>query len=154
MASDFQVTGADDFLRVSKALKAAGQAEIRKELNKGLRDGAKPLIPKTRAAARSRLPKAGGFAEAVAKTPQRVQVRTGQKTAGVRVVVAKRRGSGAAAANKGKIRHPVFGQDVFVEQKVDAGWFDQTLEKEGPSVLPELERVIGDMAKRIARKGK
>ena len=144
---------ADDFLRASKALKAAGKTEMRKALNKELRTAAKPLIPKARAAALRLLPSRGGLAKAVSRSPQRVQVRTGQDTAGVRVVVGKRRGSAARAANDGKVRHPVFGTGVFVEQAVPPGWFDDTMRREGPSVKPAVESAIRDVLDQIARDG-
>lgn len=160
--TEFRVNGADKFLAVSKALKAAGETGLRKELNKSIRDAAKPLIPKTRAAAKASLPQRGGLAALVAKAPQRVQVRTGQKTAGARIVVGKnRRSAGARAANRGTIRHPVFAdgnktrdQWTWVNQEVDAGWFDETLEAEADSVLPAVEKAIEDMAERIVRKGR
>ena len=158
MADDFRVEGAEKFLAASKALKAAGKTEMRKELNKSLRDAIKPLIPKTRAAARANLPTAGGLANLVAKAPQRVQVRTGQKTAGARLVVGKRRGNAARAANRGEIRHPVFAdgsksrdQWTWVTQKVDAGWFDETLGREASSVRPAVEEALENMAQRIVR---
>lgn len=151
MPDDFEIRGAEKFLRLSKALKAAGEKDMRRELNKSLRDAVKPLIPKTRAAARSMLPKRGGLAESVAKAPQRVQVRTGQRTAGVRLVVA-RNGSAARGANKGVVRHPVFDTGVYVDQEVPAGWFDKTLEKEAPTVARKaITEALDDMADRIVR---
>jgi hypothetical protein len=151
--SDFEVTGAEDFYRLSKALKAAGRTDLRKELNKSLRAAAKPLIPQTRAAARQMLPKRGGLADAVARVPQRVQVRTGQATAGVRIVVGKNR-SAARASNRGLIRHPVFGnRQAWVEQKVPSGWFDDTLRRSGREVLPALEQAMQDVAEKVVRGG-
>lgn len=150
--ADFEVRGADDFLKLSKALKAAGQTEMRKELNKGLRQGAKPLIPKARAAARARLPRAGGLAAQVARSPVRIRVSTG-RDAGVSVVVGKGKG-GAIATNKGVIRHPVFGRPgSFVSQRVPQaeGWFDDEMRREAPSVLPALEQAIEAVAERIVR---
>lgn len=152
MADDFRVTGADDFLKLSKALKEAGRAGMRKDLHKGLRDAAKPLIAKTRAAARSgRLPDRGGLSAIVAKEPQRVQVSTGRDP-GVRIVVG-RKGGGARAANKGTVRHPVFGnKNAYVTQEIEgAGWFDDTLEGAASDVLPDLERAVQDVTDRIER---
>lgn len=152
VASDFEVNGADRMLAVSKALKAAGETGLRKQLNKGLRDGAKPLIPKARSAARAKLPQSGGLADQVAREPIRIRVKTGRDPA-VSVVIGKRRG-GAIATNKGVIRHPVFGRPgSFVSQQVPSarGWFDDEMEREAPSVRPELERVINDMAEQIVR---
>lgn len=144
----FQVGGVDDFLRLSKALKNAGRGELRKALNKGLREAAKPLIPKTRESALSGLPRRGGLARQVAKTPQRVQVRTGRDP-GVRIAVSNSR-SGARAANRGVIRHPVFGhRDRFVAQQVQPGWFDRPLLEAAKDVLPELERVLERVAQQV-----
>lgn len=154
-ASDASVGGAEDFLKLSKALKAAGETELRKELNAALRNAAKPLIPMTRQAARSRLPQRGGLAESVARAPQRVQVRTGDRTAGVRLVVGGRR-SAARAANRGVIRHPVFGRpNSWVEQDVEPGWFDETLEKEAPRVArPAIEQALESIADKVVREVK
>src|SRR5689334_337574 len=105
--SDFSIRGADDFQKLSKALKAAGKTEMRKTLHKGMKDAVKPLIPKARASARSTLPKAGGLNKLVASASIRPQVRTGRNAYGVRVVVGDK--AGARAANRGVLRHPVFG---------------------------------------------
>lgn len=148
--SDFEVRGADDFLRLSKALKHAGRTGLRKELNKQLGDAAKPLIPKTRAVALERLPKSGGLAAQVAKAPQRVQVRTG-KDPGVRIGVSKSN-SGARGANKGSVRHSVFGDKTrYVDQQVPSGWFDDTLKDSARDVLPYLEQALENVAEQIVR---
>ena len=143
MSGDFEVHGADQFLRLSKALKHAGRGELRKELNKRLREAAKPLTAETRAAALAGLPKRGGLNRAVAQAPQRVQVRTGDQTAGVRVVVASKRGTAARGSDEGVIRHPVFGdRGTFVSQQVPPGWFSGTLQAKAPTVKPAVERAI------------
>lgn len=150
MAEDFEIRGADEFLRLSKALKHAGRTDLRKELNAGMRRGAKPLVAKTRAEALKRLPRRGGLAAQVAKEPQRVQVRTG-RTPGVRLVVGRRNG-GARSANRGQIRHPVFGnRDVWVNQSVPPGWFDEPIKKEAPAIRRELEKALHDVAESVVR---
>jgi hypothetical protein len=151
--SDFTVRGAGDFLKLSKALKAAGRTEMRKELNKRLRVAAKPLIPEARAEARRTLPQAGGLADQVARAPMRVQVRTGQQ-AGVRIVVGKDR-SGARAANQGLIRHPVFGnREKWVAQQVPSDWFDRPMQQSAPRIRPELEKAIQSVLDDIVRGAK
>ena len=67
MTDSFQVKGAEKFLRLSKSLKIAGDLEMRRELNRALREVTKPLIAETRAAAEERLPKRGGLNRSVAK---------------------------------------------------------------------------------------
>lgn len=153
MADDFEIQGAEQFLRLSKALKHAGRTGMRRELNTGIRRAARPLVAKTRAEARRTLPQRGGLAAQVAKEPQRVQVRTGAKTAGVRLVVGKR-SPGARSANRGQIRHPVFGnREVWVDQRVPVGWFDDTIKAEAPAIRREIERALNDVIDRIVREG-
>lgn len=150
MPDDFAVQGADQFYELSKALKHAGKTELRKELNKAMRDGAKPLIPKARAEALKRLPQRGGLAKQISKEPARVQTRTG-KDPGVRVVVGKKRG-GARSANRGVIRHPVFGnRDVWVDQPVPPGWFDDPMRASAPEIRKALAQGIEDVAAKVVR---
>ena len=150
--ADFEVQGADRFLRLSKALKEAGRKDLRRELHAGMRKAARPLISKTRSEAGRRLPQRGGLARQVAKEPQRVEVRTG-RTAGVRLVVAKKAG-GARGANRGVIRHPVFGnREVWVDQKVPAGWFDDPIKAEATAIRRDVERAVQNVIDRIARGG-
>lgn len=151
--SDFEIRGADDFYRLSKALKEAGhtgKGSLRNELNKRIRDATKPLIRETRENAARTLPSRGGFAARVAKAPQRVQTRTGRDP-GVRIVVGKRRGDGAQGANRGTIRHPVFGRDQFVSQRVTPGWFDKPLEAGASKVRPEIEKAIESVAEQVVK---
>lgn len=152
--ADYEVRGADDFLRLSKALKAAGRTELRKELSNSMKRTARPLIAKTRQSALQRLPQRGGLAAQVAKEPQRVQVRTGARTAGVRIVVGKRNG-GARGANQGRIRHPVFGnRRVWVSQSVPPGWFDDPIRDSAPAVRRDLERAIETVAEQVVREAR
>lgn len=153
MTADFEIRGADEFYRLSKALKAAGRGDLRKALNAGIRKAAKPLIAKSKAEAKARLPKRGGLGAAIAKTPQRVQTRTG-KDPGVSIVVGGK-GGAARGANAGTIRHPVFGnRDVWVSQRVRPGWFEEPMQKGAPEVRPEIERAINEVAERVVREAK
>lgn len=167
MPSSFQVEGTDQFLKLSKALKKAGQPERRKALIKGLQNGAKPLIPLTRQAAREKLPKKGGLNERMAKAPQRVRVRTGLKTAGVDIVLPGKQ----PGYTDGVIRRPVFERDKssrkgrsarikagsgekptqWVEQRIDGTWFDDTIRDHADEVLPALEAAIEDIAQAVVR---
>lgn len=150
LAGDFEVIGADDFLRLSKALKHAGRTELRKELNRGIRVAAKPIVPEVRAEALRRLPKRGGLARQVAKEPARVQTRTGRDP-GVRVVVGRKRG-GARQANRGEIRHPVFGdRGRWVTQRVQPGWFDDPAERSAPRIKRAVQGAMQDIVDEIVR---
>ena len=142
--------GANDFLALSKRLKAAGETELRKQLHKGIGNGARPLIPKVREAARKDLPKRGGLNERIAKKPYRVQVRTGAKTAGVRIVGTKV----DPRINQGRVWHPVFGERKpgAVQQVPEAkGYFSDTLADNAPQIRGEVVRALDDFVKQIAR---
>lgn len=148
--TDFAIDGADQFLKLSKALKEAGHANLRKELNKGMRDASKPLIKAARAEALRRLPSRGGLAARIAKAPQRVQTRTGADP-GVRIVVGAN-GLAARTADSGTVRHPVFGnKTVWVVQPVRSGWFSDPMEAGAPVVRRNLEDALEQMAAKVVR---
>lgn len=159
--TDFDVRGADEFLRLSKALKNAGRTELRKELNKGLRDGAKPLIPKAQQALTAVLP--SGIAARGRRTKMAVVVKTGRDPG---VTIGKRfnsRGTGVGHSNakllndRGLLRHPTFGnREVWRNTSVPAarGWFDGTMRREAPSVRPELEAAIERVARRVVNEAR
>jgi hypothetical protein len=146
------IKGTDDFYKLSKALKVAGQTGLRKELHKAVRDAAKPLIPKIRQAARKKLPKGGELNERIAKKPYRAQARTGAKTAGVRITGTKV----DPRINQGRVYHPVFGRKPGVVQQVPAakGYFDETLSSEGPAVRDAVLQTLSDFTDRIVREAR
>lgn len=148
----FEVRGADQFLQLSKALKKMGDGgAMRKELHKGVKKAARPLIPKAKQEAKSRLPQRGGLAAQIAKEPARTQVRTGSRNFGVRIVIGKKKG-GAWAANRGVIRHPVFGnREVWVEQKVQPGWFDDPMKESAKDIREDIRAAMNDVVDKVAR---
>ncbi len=150
MANGASGNGADDFFKLSKALKAAGETGLRKELSKAVQNAAKPLLPKVKQAARESLPKGGGLNERIARKPLRVQARTGESTAGVRIVGSKV----DSRINQGRVYHPVFGRpgSGVVQQVPEAvGYFDRTLGGNGPEVRDAVIQVLSDFCERIVR---
>lgn len=145
MADEVSTRGAEDFLALSKRLKAAGQTELRKELNKGLRDAAKPLIGKTRQAFAGGLPRRGGLAQVISRRPMRVKVATGTNP-GVSIVAAKT----DRRIDEGVISHPVFGRRPNVTQRVTSGLFSETLQQEAPAIRVELVAAVDRMTDRVA----
>jgi hypothetical protein len=142
--------GANDFLALSKRLKAAGEKGLRNELNKVMRNAAKPLIPKVREAARASLPKGGGLNERIARKPLRAQTRTGNATAGVRIVGTKVE---PRINDQGRVYHPVFGRKPGVVQTVEQakGYFDDTLAAEGPGITADLVAALNTFRDSITR---
>ena len=144
--------GADDFLRLSKALKAAGQKDLRKELHKAVAAAAKPVIPAVREDARRDLPKHGGLNERIARKPLRAQTRTGEKTAGVRIVGSKV----DPRINEGRVYHPVFGRRPGVVQQVPSakGYFTDTIARQAPEIRSAVLQVLDEFTDRIVREAK
>ena len=152
----FKVEGAEQFLQLSKALKAAGALDLRKELHRELRKAGKPLVKETRDVARRTLPQRGGLARLIAKAPQRVQVRTGLDTAGIRLVAGKRRGAAETSNNLGLVAHPVFGRrENWEDTRVRKGWFTDTLNDKGPATArPLVEAAMESIAQQVITKAK
>lgn len=144
---------ARQFLKASKTLKAAGEFGMRREVHSSVKKAARPLVFQAKAAARAQLPKRGGLNRRVAGSPIRAVVSTGRNKYGVRIVVAGGGGRAARAANRGVVRHPVFGnRDRWVPQRVPSGWFDDTMRASAPAVRKQvkaaLERTLADIARR------
>lgn len=130
--------GSEQLRGIAVRLKAAGARDLRLQLLRGLREGAKPLIPEVQNAARNQLPKGGGLNEQVAGQKIRVSVRTGVRTAGVRLTTTA---PDTKQTDSGYVRHPVFGnRNAWVTQRIPgaAGWWSNTLAHAAPEVTPEL----------------
>lgn len=127
---------------------------LRAQLLAGIRVGAKPAIEAARGAARSTLPKHGGLNEEVATTQITVATRLTGPRVGVRIGVTKgrKRSNKAYGANKGVVRHPVFGKAKWVEQKVPAGWFDDTLRKSTPLISGPIQAAMQRVAEEATRR--
>jgi hypothetical protein len=144
------IRGADALLAVSKRLKDAGAKEARKALHRGVAGAAKPIIPKIRQAARDQLPAQGGLNERIARKPYRAQVRTGVKTAGVRITGGKV----DPRINQGRVAHPVFGRpgSTVVQYVPEArGYFDDTVRDAAPQIRDDVVEVLEDFAKRLLK---
>lgn len=147
-----KVVGAEQLAIVAARLKVAGAVELRRELLVGLRAGAQPLIPKVRAAALEQLPKRGGLNVRVAGEPMSVRIRTGGRSPSVRIVTKT---SDTGGADRGVIRHPVFGHrdrkwssQPYVPAK---GYFSETLTREAPQVRHELILGVESVNRRVTR---
>ena len=131
-------SGSAQLAALAVRLKVAGDKTLRRELLRGLKSGAEPLVPLVKAAALEKLPHKGGLNEQVAGQKVTVQVRMGARTAGVRMTTTA---PDTKQTDAGFVRHPVFGnRKKWVVQKIPKakGWWSQTLTDGGPLVHPEL----------------
>jgi hypothetical protein len=134
---------------------------LRAQLLAGIRVGTKPMVDAARQAARDELPKHGGLNEYVASSLIGTYTRTTGPQVGIRIGVRKGAGSHKAwGANKGLIRHPVFARgDLtrdrwrWVDQKVPAGWFDDTLRKATPASVEAVTKTCELIAAELTMRG-
>lgn len=134
---------------LAKRLKTAGAVGVRREMMRGLRAAASPLVPLLQEAARADLPKRGGLNEYVAAKKITVSVTTGARTAGVRLR-SKQRGN---YTDTGTWRHPVFGKWLpGVKSQTYApakGWWDKTVEANSLVASAEARRVLTAVAAQV-----
>lgn len=145
--SDFEIRGADEFLRLSKALKAAGRTELRKELNKRIKAAAKPSIKAVKDAARSGLPQRGGAGVHFARKTATAVTRTGNDP-GVRVRFAK---ADERLDTQGRLTHPVFGRRPSVVQQIRPGILSAGFQESAPKVRSDIEAAIQSVVDDIVR---
>ncbi len=141
------IKGAEDLERIGKALKQVGNRELRLELLRAIRTATKPTHQQIRDSARQLLPHRGGLAELIAKSSLTTRTRLSGRSVGVRIVA--RSSHDIKALDKGRLRHPVYGnRDSWVTQYVKTGWFSTPLFATGKAVRLE----VSEAAARVARK--
>jgi len=148
-----KVTGADKLERLSKALREADAKDLKKELGKGLRRAVKPMRDTFKAGALGFLPFRGGLAEEVADGMRfKTKIRTGGKSVGVRIV-ASLPGHDLSAMNRGRLRHPVYGnRRNWVNQQIRPNWWDDSGLVAAPAVRAELVKAIDEVAAKLEAK--
>jgi len=147
---DVQVTGAEQLVRLAAAVKLTGDKELRKDMLRGLRAAAKPMVASIKEEAVADLPHTGGLGEWVAKSRISPRTRTTGKSAGVRITGAKS-GHDLEAINRGQLRHPVFGHNRWVSQTVSSGWWERGAMREAGAVRRDLIVAMEEVAARLAR---
>ena len=107
-------SGSAQLAALAVRLKAQGDATIRPKLLQGLKAGAAPCIAAVKAAAIDKLPHNGGLNEQVAGQKITVSVRTGARTAGIRMNTSA---PDTKQTDEGGVRHPVFGRKIVTKGK-------------------------------------
>lgn len=130
---------------------AIGPKTLRAQLIAAIKVAAKPAMRAASDAARSNLPRAGGLNAVVADSKIKTTVKTAGPRVGVRIVDS---GPGTRNANRGYIRHPVFGvwRPNVPNQPVPSGWFDRTLANQAPGVTADIRAVLELVAQEATRR--
>lgn len=144
------VSGSRDLARLGARLKAAGERDLRLQLLRRLRAAGKELIPPIERSAREVLPKTGGLAERVAS--QKLAVRTSFAASGARVRLIDQGMQELSDIDKGRVRHPVYGnRSVWKQQEVEPGFFTKPVEEGAPVVRENIRQAMEDISRQITR---
>lgn len=147
-----EIEGADQLRDLARALKAAGNKDLKRELLKAAQRSTKPVKAEVAASARRRLPSRGGLNVWVASTKVQTKTRTSGRNVGV--TIAGRPGrrmtptSDVRAINRGRVRHPTYGHRPWVTQAVRPGFWDEVME--GP-LTERAQREFTAAMDRIAK---
>ena len=140
-----------DLNKVTKALKAAGTKEMRTRLRKIMAEETKPLRKAIKQSAIDTLPTKGGLNKWAASTPsQNTDFR--EKSAGVRIRMSKK-GHDLAALNRGRLRHPLFGnREHWYTQSIAPGFFTKPIEEGGDALKQRIQAAIEKYMDELERK--
>lgn len=150
--ADLQIKGADKLDQVAKALKQAGDKELKKELYAGLNRATKPLRAAAKKSAEANLPRKGGLNRRVARARMSTR-RRGGRDPGIKIVAKGLDQLGRIDA-RGEVKHPVYGhRDRWVTQDIPEaqGWFTDPMQAGAEDVRKELVKTLDGIAKKIAR---
>lgn len=113
----------------------------------------KPLVKAAKESALTELPRGGGLNEWVAGGRFSTSLRMSGRNPGVSIRAA-RKGHDYRAIDRGRLRHPVFGnRQVWVTQLIKPGFFTERMKKEAKSmqVRREIITVVDDVARKALR---
>lgn len=126
-------------------LEKLGRGDLRKQLRKELAASSKPARMKVRDMEKDYLP--SGMDKKYTKIP--TQTLNVSKT-GVSMVWKQRRtNSDLKALDRGRLRHPLFGNRKFwYEQSIPAGMWSKSIDKVAPGVIRDTGEALDNYVKR------
>lgn len=143
-----KVEGAQQLTELAAKLKRLERGDLRRELLKSIRTAAKPLGEEARKSAAETLPKSGGLAAEIAATP--VRVRSSLSGRSARVRLSDPTPHRTRALDRGRLRHPVFGnRDNWVSQQIPPGWWTKPMEEGAPHVREAIVRTIREISEKL-----
>jgi hypothetical protein len=150
MAVELRIEGADQLLRLAAELKAAGRADLKREMLRGFRAETAPIIADIHASASRILPHRGGLSDRVAADRVTAVTRTTGSGVGIRI-----KGVGKENLRRidaGLVRHMLFGNRSFwYGQNVRAGWFTHPILVHLPSLQRQLIAAMDRTAVKLRR---
>ena len=153
MAVDLNVHGAAKLGAVANRLKETGDKDLRKELYRGIQRAGKPARAAVVAAAREVLPKRGGVNDFIADALKtRISTLANRSNDAAIRLTASRKGTDLRSINRGRLRHPVFGnRKAWSDTKVPKGWVEAAVVEQTPEIRKEIVKVLDDVAEKMLR---
>jgi hypothetical protein len=157
-AFELRITGLDDVAKLSRDLKAAGQKDLQKEMREAGKRIAKPAEEAVRESARDVLPSKGGLNEWVAgRLRFKTLIRLSGKQVGIRIKTSHRGKTGLSdlgAINRGRVRHPFYGdRDHWYLTEVTAGFVTKALDEMADTAREEFLKAVDEVARKFAAGG-
>jgi hypothetical protein len=155
MVAELRIEGADKFGKLARALRQAGDKELRSELYRGINRSVKPLTERVKSEAPKFLPRR--YAVELAKSLRvKTRRRAGRNPAIYLVGRAKTPGGkdrDLASLNRGRLRHPLYGnRHYWYDQEVSPNWWTDPLFSGAEDVRKEVVKVIDEVAVKLAKK--
>jgi hypothetical protein len=155
---DLSITGLDDVAKLTRDLKAAGNTELKKEMREAAKRIAVPAQEAVRQAALDTLPTKGGLNEWVAgRLKFKSLVRLAGKNVGIRIKISHRGKTGLSdlgAINRGRVRHPLYGnRDHWYLTQVPAGFVGKALDEMADTAREEFLAAVDEVARKFAAGG-
>lgn len=142
------IRGAEDFSRVARELKQAGRQDLRKELFRALNSSTKPARAEVRSSMPDFLP--DQYAAALAKDLSITARGKGGQNPSIQLrAKGRRKKRRVGLLNRGKLRHPLFGDSPWFDQQVVPGWWTDPLQRQADQVRRRLVAAMRDVASKI-----
>ena len=144
---DLIVSGAEDYRKQARKLDDIGTRKLKAAIRREVTQATKPTRVAIKNAARADLPKKGKLNRWAAVTPS-AKTRFSGKDSGVTVSMRKK-GHDLRALNRGRLRHPLFGnRNFWFNQDVKPGFFTDTIAADADGIRKRVFDAIDDTVNR------
>ncbi len=137
---------------VANDLKAAGDKKLTRRVAAALRKAAKPTGQAVLEEGADDLPQRGGLGDRVRAGKVGIRAGLSARTASVSITLKTVEGYDLRPINdRGRLRHPIYGHNSWVNQRVTSGRFTLALMNRAPAVRQEVTRAAQGVLDDIGR---
>lgn len=144
---------AEGFQAAARALNAAGNRDLRREVYRTFKEIAKPAAQETVAEASAQLPRRGGLSARVAAAKIGQTNATTGSSPRITVNLSTREGYDLRRMDEGTVWHKVWGREPWKRQTVPARAFSAAWERRAPELADKVMQALERTTKGIGRIG-